>query len=63
MGAAITFLIFTWLNPVFAVIFYMFFGYGFSRFPSEFYAARVIERMIKESEPEKQEDEEEALYE
>ena len=65
LGTLITVLIFTWLHPLAAVVLYILFGYGFSRFPSEFYSARVIERMIKDSEPEKQEDddEEEALYE
>ena len=61
IGALITFCIFTWLHPIAAIIFYIFFGYGFSRFPSEFYAARVIERLIRESKPEKDEDEEEFL--
>lgn len=64
LGTLITVLIFTWLHPIAAVFFYIFFGYGFSRFPSEFYAARVIERMIKDSEPENDDyDEEDSLYE
>ena len=36
-----------YFNPIIAVLFYMIIGMMFTRFPLEFYAARVIEKNIK----------------
>lgn len=57
-----------YFNPVISVLFYMIIGMMFTRFPLEFYAARVIEKNIKaiaknSGESEENQDTEEKIFE
>ena len=54
VGAAILVLVFGFINPVAAALFIVIFGLCITRYPGEFYAARVIERSILKDMKEKQ---------
>ena len=47
ISIALIFIPMQYFNPIIAVLFYMIVGMMFTRFPLEFYAARVIEKNIK----------------
>lgn len=55
-SCAVIFFMSSHLDPRFSFVLFGVLLYGIVRFPLEFYAARTIERMIKENEPEKSDD-------
>lgn len=54
LGTAVIFALFTYLNPLAAALIAVIAGLCITRYPSEFYAARVIERSILKDMKEKQ---------